>query len=270
MNTVSTMATLPNGITLPYLEQGELRGAPVVMLHGFTDSQLSFEPLLSYLPPSWRTIAVTLRGHGDSAYPADAGFRLDDFIDDLALFLDELGINRAILVGHSMGSVIAEGFALSHPDRVQGLVLLGAFASLLTNEVVRGFLEEEVFTITDPVTHDFALAFQESTIGQPVDPTFIARIVTDNLKLPARVWRDTGRALLEKDYLNELRLIDVPTLLLWGEQDQMIDRSEQEMLASAIPGADLVAYADNGHAIHWEAPERVASDLIAFVNRIAA
>ena len=71
---------------------------------------------------------------------------------------------------------------------------------------------------------------------------------------------------IDQDYVVQLREIDVPTLILWGEQDVLFPREEQERLAAAIPGATLKVYPETGHAVHWERPEQVVRDLEAFLK----
>src|SRR5688572_7520658 len=92
---------LPGGITLHYVERGDPAGVPVLLLHGYTDSWRSFEPVLPFLPPGVRAFALTQRGHGDSDRPA-TGYHPDDFVSDVEAFLDALGIESAVVVGHSM------------------------------------------------------------------------------------------------------------------------------------------------------------------------
>ena len=136
------------------------------------------------------------------------------------------------------------------------------------NEAVSG-LREEVQALVDPVPPEFVREFQESTIYQPIPQEFLDTVVSESLKLPARVWRDyMEQAVLSIDhnYVVELREIDVPTLSLWGEQDPLFPREEQERLARAIPGATLKVYPETGHAVHWERPEQVVRDLEAFIK----
>ena len=111
--------------------------------------------------------------------------------------------------------------------------------------------------------------FQESTIYHPVPEEFLDAVVSESLKLPARVWRDymEGSVLsIDHDYVVQLREIDVPTLILWGEQDALFPREEQERLAAAIPGCTLKVYPESGHVVHWERPEQVVRDLEAFMR----
>jgi non-heme chloroperoxidase len=109
--------------------------------------------------------------------------------------------------------------------------------------------------------------FQESTIYYPVPEEFLETVVSESLKLPARVWRDyIEGVVLTVDHAARLDGIDVPTLILWGEQDALFPREEQERLAAAIPGATLKMYPETGHAVHWERPEWVVRDLEAFIK----
>ena len=119
--TVST-ATLESGWALSYAEQGDSSRPAVVLLPGPTDSWLSYEPVLARLPESVRAIAVSQRGHGDSDKPA-TGYRVEDFAADVLLFLDALGIERAVLAGHSGSCLVARRVAIDQPERVAGLVL---------------------------------------------------------------------------------------------------------------------------------------------------
>lgn len=97
--TVESVA-LSTGVTLPYVEQGDRSGVPVVLFHGPTDSWRSFELLLAQLPASLRAFAVSQRGHGDADRP-EAGYRPQDFADDVVAFMDAVGLEAAVLAGHS-------------------------------------------------------------------------------------------------------------------------------------------------------------------------
>jgi pimeloyl-ACP methyl ester carboxylesterase len=107
---------LANGINIQYVEQGEPSGTPVLFLHGVTDSWRSFEPVLPHLPASIHAYALSQRGHGDSTSPA-AGYSFRDFASDVVAFMDALNIKSAVIVGHSMGSYVAQRFAMDHPER---------------------------------------------------------------------------------------------------------------------------------------------------------
>ena len=259
---------LKTGLRLHYAEQGDLTGEAIVFLHGYSDSWFSFSRVLPLLSPEYHAFALTHRGHGDSDKP-QCCYTPEDFAADVDAFMEALGIEEATLVGASTGALFAQRVALSYPRRVSRLVLVGAQTPVNeANEVVLG-LQEEVRALEDRVPPEFVRAFQEGTIHQPVLQEFLDTVVSESLKLPARVWRDylEGAVLsIDQDYVLELREIDVPTLMLWGEQDPLFPREEQERLAAAIPGATLKVYPETGHAVHWDRPEWVVRDLEEFMK----
>ena len=259
---------LEAGLRLHYAEQGDPTGEAIVFLHGYSDSWFSFSRVLPLLSAEYHAFALTQRGHGDSDKP-ECCYTPDDFAADIDAFMDAVGLEEATVVGASTGALFAQRVVLSYPRRVSRLVLVGAQTPANeANEVVSG-LQEEVRALEDPVPPEFVRAFQESTIYQPVPQEFLDTVVSESLKLPARVWRDylEGAVLsIDQDYVLPLREIDVPTLILWGEQDPLFPREEQERLAAAIPGATLKVYPETGHAVHWDRPEWVVRDLEEFMK----
>lgn len=265
MTPVVKAVDLSDQVTLPYVEQGDPMGPSVVFLHAIADSWHSFERVLSHLPGSIHAIAPTQRGHGDASRPT-AGYRSRDFAADLAAFMNAIDLDAAILVGGSSAGFIARRFAIDHPERTLGLVLLGSPASLYDKPGVQDMWDSTMSELVDPIDPGFVRDFAESALAQPVPQTFLETIVQENLKVPARVWRETFRGLLEERLSEEVNTIRAPTLIMWGDQDSILPRSDQEALASAIPGSRLVVYTGAGHAFYWEEPERVASDLAGFVE----
>jgi non-heme chloroperoxidase len=257
--------SLSTGVRLQYAERGDPMGEAIVFLHGYSDSWYSFSRVLPLLSPSYHAFALTQRGHGDSDKP-ECCYTPEDFAADVDAFMEAVGIEKATLVGASTGALFAQRAALSYPRRVDRLVLIGAQTP--ANEAVTG-LVEEMRALEDPVPPGFVREFQESTIYQPVPQEFLDTVVSESLKLPARVWRDymEGAVLsIDHDYVLELRKIEAPTLMLWGEQDPLFPREEQERLAAAIPGASLKVYPETGHAVHWDRPEWVVRDLEEFMT----
>ncbi len=260
--------TLSTGVRLHYADRGDPTGEAIVFLHGYSDSWFSFSRVLPLLSPEYHAFALTQRGHGDSDKP-QCCYTPEDFAADVDAFMEAVGIEEATLVGASTGALFAQRVALSYPHRVSRLVLIGAQTPANeANEAVMG-LQEEVRALEDPVPPEFVRAFQEGTIHQPVPQEFLDTVVSESLKLPARVWRDylEGAVLsIDHDYVLALGEIDVPTLILWGEQDPLFPREEQERLAAAIPGATLKVYPETGHAVHWDRPEWVIRDLEEFMK----
>lgn len=260
---------LRNGITLEYVEHGGPSGLRIVFLHGGTDSWRSFEPVLPHLPSAVHAFVPTQRGHGDSDRP-ESGYRFLDFSNDLHAFMDALDIPAALIVGHSMGSYVGLRFAIDHPDRTLGLVLVGAFPTLRRNAGVQELWDGAVSTLTDPVGRDLVVDFQTSTLARPISPDFLDTVVAESLKVPARVWREMFTDFRTADFSNEIGGLTAPTLIMWGDRDSFMTREDQLALNAAIRDSRLLIYPGGGHAIHWEDPERFTADLLAFAAEALA
>ena len=258
-------ARLATGVRVPYGEQGDADGVPVVFLHPYADSHRFFELALPYLPAGVHAYLPTQRGHGDADKPP-SGYSLDELSSDVAAFLDAVRVGRAVLVGHSSGGYVAQRFALDHPDRVLGLVLVGAPASLHGR---RAPFADAVQAMQDPVDPNLVRQVLETLpLIQPVPAAFVDVMITESAKVPAGVWRTALAELTAAGPPTETATITVPTLILWGEHDEVL-RNEQEALAAAIPGSQLICYPDTGHLIVWERPQQVAADIAAFTSQFA-
>lgn len=267
MSRTTDTVQLSTGVTLPYLEQGDPAGVPMVLLHGYSDSSRSFELLLPHLPDSIHAYAYTQRGHAGATKPR-AGYRVADNVADAEAFMDALGIEAAMIVGHSAGSYVAQRFALDHPDRTLGVVLIGAFRSFHDNPGVLEF-GEAVAELADPVDPEFVRDFQEGCVAEPVPSAFIEAIIAGSMELTAQVWKDYYHGLVEAPVPTESGTIAKPVLILWGDQDVFCPRSDQEALLAAIPQAALEVYPGTGHCPHWEQPERAAAEIVAFASDVA-
>jgi pimeloyl-ACP methyl ester carboxylesterase len=265
---VRSVVLADRGVTLQYVEQGDPSGVPVILLHGVTDSWRSFEPLLPHLPSSFRAFAISQRGHGDSSRPAE-GYRYVDFSEDVRAFMDVLRLPAAVVVGHSMGGLVAERFAIDHPERTLGLVIMGSFKTIRGNHDVRELWSSTISRMDGSVSPAFVRGFQESTLARPVPPDYFETVVAESLKVPARVWRATFAEFLLQDHSDALGRVTAPTLVLWGEKDAFSGRAEQDALVASIPGARLVTYAAGGHALHWEDPKVIAEELSRFAHATA-
>jgi non-heme chloroperoxidase len=256
---------LSTGPQLHYAERGDREGEAIVFLHAYVDSWFWFSRVLPLLSPEYHAFAPDQRGHGDSEKP-ECCYTVDDFAADVDAFMEAVGVDESTLVGQSSGGLIAQRVALSYPHRVSRLVLIGAPISLLHNEALIE-LGEEMLALEDPIPPEFVREFVESTIYHPVPEEFVAGAVLECLKVPARVWRDYWKGvLLAVDDTARLGEIKAPTLILWGERDDLLPREEQERRAAAIPDATLRVYPDTGHAVAGERPEWVVRDLEAFMK----
>lgn len=119
---------LPDGIRMAYVELGPRDGTPVVLIHGYTDSDLDWASLVPYLSKHFRLILPDLRGHGSSSKP-ECCYTRYDFAYDVKLLLDALHVRRADIVGHSLGSIVAQTFAENWPRRTARVILIASTAS---------------------------------------------------------------------------------------------------------------------------------------------
>ena len=254
---------LKTGLRMRYAYQGNPQGRPIILLHGYGDSWFSYSPILPLLDKKYRIYIPDQRGHGDSDRPRD-GYALKQFAADVVAFMDAMNVKEATIVGHSMGSFIAQHVASQVPNRVTKLVLIGS-ATKIRNNVVKG-LQQEINALTDPLPEKFVRDFQTSVAFKPLPPEFLDGIVRESMKLPARVWRDVMTQMVAPEGEVELGKIKSPTLIIWGDKENIFPRSEQDSLMAALRNAVLKVYPDTGHAPTWERPERVAKDLQDFLN----
>jgi non-heme chloroperoxidase len=261
-----SFARLSNGLRLAYVEQGARNGPVVLMLHGYTDSHRSYDLLRQQLPESWRVIALTQRGHGQSDKPA-TGYEAEDIASDIPHFLDALGVKTAVIVGHSMGALTALQVAADYPERVAGIVLMGAFASYSDKPEVAD-LAAAVATFDEHVDGEFVLSFQESTFAEIIPQRFLDTIVAESLRCPAFVWRAALRGQINAAVINAALRCQAPALLIHGAKDAFVPITDQLKLRDVLPSARLFSMQNVGHAPHWERPAETSALIQAFVGEL--
>jgi non-heme chloroperoxidase len=259
--------SLPASITLEYARQGYGTGTPLVFLHGVTDSWRSFEGLLAKLPADMPVYAISQRGHGNSSRPV-AGYLYQDLASDLRFFMGALALPPAVVVGHSMGAMVAKRFAAEYTDQVAGLVLMGGWPTLRRHPVIEEFVASAIHTLIDPIDPAFVRDFQLGTLSRDVPAQLVETAVSESLKVPAYIWRAAFEGFLSNDSSGDSERVAAPTLIAWGERDLYASRSDQDALLAGIEGSRLVVYEGAGHAFHWEDPASFAADLVAFVRAL--
>jgi pimeloyl-ACP methyl ester carboxylesterase len=157
------LAVLRDGPELPYVEQGDPDGVPVVLLHAWLDSRRCFDQLMAVLPKRIRAFAFDQRGHGDATKPTD-GYGLREFADDVGAFMDAVGLDAAVLVGAPSGGYVAQRFAVDNPGRTLGLALLGSPRSL---RGPRPRFADVLATLEDPIDAAFVRELNEGIVRFP-------------------------------------------------------------------------------------------------------
>ena len=262
--------TLP-GVRLHVRDSGPAEAPVLLMLHGFGASLHTWEPWAVALSEHYRVIRIDLPGSGLSP-PDPSGVYTDArSMQILLAWLDQLGVARVTLVGHSIGGRIAWGMAARHPGRVARLVLLApdGFAS-------PGFAygqTAELPTALKLMTHVMPKPMLRlSLLPAYADPHALsdrlAERYFDLMRAPGA--RAALLARLQQTVLSDprplLRGIAVPTLLVWGEQDAMIPVSNAADYLAALPDARLVALPGIGHLPQEEQPARGLAALQAFLQ----
>lgn len=253
--------SLPDGISLAYVEMGDPKGRPVILIHGFTDNARDWVPLVGLLSPHERLIAIDIRGHGASSKPECCYQRLD-FAYDIKLLLDALKIDRADIVGHSLGSIIAQTFAEYWPERTRKVVLISSTGGPKPGAPpAAGGIDyvAEIRKLHEPIDPDSPFMRAWWSSPTPVDEDFLSRQRRDAAHIPLAVWLavlDQGMSAM--DLQSTLPRLKAPCLLIWGEVDPIFTEDERATLRAALPAARVKVFPGLGHNPFWEKPKDVA------------
>lgn len=254
-------------LTIAYRRHGDDDGLPMLLLHGGLATSRWWEPFMSLLPPEILAIAPDLRGCGQSDKP-ERGYTVDEMAADLDALLEALDWHDVDLVGHAFGGAIAVEYTLSHPQRVRTLTLV-APAPI-----------EGVYTPIDTLMLLEQMRTDRSLLAQALDavmPAFTAnagkhahlfsQFVDDAASLAPPVYTGMATALAHWNRFGDARRLTLPTLLVWGDQDIIVERDAMTRTLIAIPGAgNLEVLRNVGHAPMLEAPVALAERLIEFIT----
>ena len=257
-------ARLPNGLRMAYLELGNPGGEPLLLLHGYTDSSRSWSLTAPYLD-RYRLIIPDQRGHGASDAPTCC-YSTSQFAEDARLLLDHLGIPRAAVAGHSLGSMVGISLAADHPERVSKLILIGSTALV---PVKRGdWLYDNAARLKAPLDPSSQFLRDWHPANQPtrVDPAFADAVMKDLLVIPLHVWRGVMRELASVPAGRHAADVKAPVLVLSGGKDPLFPKEHHTSLLKAFPHAEAQVFAELGHNPNWERPQEVASAMARFLD----
>lgn len=247
-------------------------GAPVVLLHGILASSDMWSEQVRDLATGYRVITIDARGHGRSAH-ATTAFTIADMIEDAVAVLDELGIDRAVWAGLSMGGMVALSAAVRAPQRVRALILLDTDAgpAPLADRVQYRIMSAvaAVVGLRPLVSRIIALSLGPTTRRTRPD------IVADWRARFLRAHVPSGRQAIgavagREDLRGRLRDIAVPTLVIVGEEDPTFPPPIARAIASGIPDAHLVVIPESGHVTPVEQPEAVTRAMRSFLDALPA
>ena len=271
---------LGGGLGLEVLEAGAPGARPLMLVHGFTGAKEDFADHLDALAASgWHVVAPDLRGHGASDRPPGGeSYGLRRFAADLVHLAGALGWARFTLLGHSMGGMAAQHLAIDAPDRLEGLVLMG------TSHSVPDGIDPVVVELGKAVVRSGGMGLLVEAARPPAGPLGTPahdRVVRQRagyrefserktLSASADMWLAMVDELLaQPDRLADLAAVEVPTLVLVGEQDRSF-LAHSRRIAAAMPRARLVVVPDAGHSPQFENPRAWFEALSAFLDDLAA
>jgi pimeloyl-ACP methyl ester carboxylesterase len=265
-------------VQLAITEAGE-GGRPLMLVHGFTGAATDFEDFVEpFAELGWHVVTPDLRGHGGSSKPTDeAAYGFDLFAGDLLRLADALDWDSFVLLGHSMGGMIAQVLTLDAPERVEALILMDTGHGSLT--VDPALLELAVTTAREQgidVVADFMGANDDGPLASDAwrrkvaeDPSYKER-GDRNLRAssPAMFAAMIQQISSTPDRLGELAAVSVPTLVMVGEEDAPFLGASRRM-ADTIPDARLAVLPGGGHSPQFEAPEAWLAVMTDFLGSLA-
>jgi pimeloyl-ACP methyl ester carboxylesterase len=256
----SSKSLTVNGLAVHYLEWGKADAPPIVCVHGYTSSADAFNALARHLKDRFHILAPDVRGHGESAWSPTAAYRYEDQAGDLAEFIRRLELDKFVLIGTSMGGIIAMTYAAENVDRLLGLVIndIGPDAEAGTQRITQtvGNRPDEFATLEE------AMAYRRSA-----SPILAARNAEDQHELALGVLRrGTGGKWawkMDPAYIRErvergppvrpplwpvFQGVACPTLVVWGSDSDVLSEAQARRMVDALPRGELVRVPGIGHA----------------------
>ncbi|TGQ52064.1 alpha/beta hydrolase [Mesorhizobium sp. M1C.F.Ca.ET.193.01.1.1] len=240
------------GLDLAYVEVAGSE-PPLLLVHGFTDTSRSFSLLARHLAGR-RLIMPDLRGHGASR--ARGGCDVADFAEDIAGLIRRLGLNRPIVVGHSLGAMVSIALASRYPQLVGGLVVMAG--TLKTGFLPDHPLVTGVEALRDPISPADPFFEWWHQCGPDVPRAFLVGMAREASAIPAARWRAILEEIRRTDLTAAAKAVQAKTLIIAGACDPLFGEAHQQELAQALTGSRLVWAQDCGHNPHWEDPVFVA------------
>lgn len=252
------------GVHINAIDRGA--GEPVVFLHGIGGDAGNWAPQLDVLAATRRVVALDSRGFGQSDRTYGR-MSLADYAQDVLLVMSELGISRAPIVGLSVGGMIAQTVALAAPERVARLVLADTSshsdADMRAQQTAAGAaaiahgMPATAAALMPAIFSQAAIAEQRRYV-RDFEESFSS---TDPLTYSIGL-----QAIAELDVTEELHRIDVPTLVLVGDEDVLTPPEHSKVIASAVPGAELFVIGDAGHVSNLDQPGVFTEHLVRFLD----
>lgn len=258
-----------------YRDDGNPNGPVLLLLHGANSSLQTWEPMVAELGQQFRLVSFDQHGHGLTGPQVDHDYSSQMRVQAGVEVLDELGIEQAIWVGNSMGGGVSWRAAMLAPDRVSGLLLIDP-SGAQTGEKIKPYIGARIAStwvgqkVLPVITPRFIVArslretvAEAATMTEPMIDRYweMVRYPGNRAAMAAAMTQER-----ESDLWNTIDTINVPTLILWGEQDNVIPVSHGAAFAERISGSQLITYPQAGHLPMEEIPTIVANDIRTWFN----
>jgi pimeloyl-ACP methyl ester carboxylesterase len=260
--------TLKNGITLRYVTAGN-GPTPIIFIHGYSFSADAWEKVLARLPAKYTAYAYDLRGFGDSSKP-DKGYAFSDYVEDLAQFMDAKQISKAVLVGHSLGAIFLQDFAVAYPERVMSLVLSNAQArnrglggkvpDLIAKRIAAYGDREANRKVFEATTPSYFMAGNLSDTDKQ-------QFIETNLKSGTPALKEVFEVIFTTPVIPPDRFtrIKAPTLVVASTHD-IVPCTVAAALSEGIPHCRIFVVERAGHTPMWEHPDRWCEGVFQFLD----
>ncbi|GAB2044120.1 alpha/beta hydrolase [Agathobaculum sp. TL06] len=251
--------SLPTGITMYYMEAGDPSAEPLLLIHGFTDSSRIWRETMLSLQDRYHMFAVDLRGFGQTDKPDQFIYTPVQHSEDLTAFLDAVNVDSCFVMGHSMGSLIAQTLAFCVPERVKKLILASTLVrGHTTGDEMQGIYEHfenmDFSRMTDQEMQEEFLPHPENC----ADPDFPAAYLSTLRGVPGKSLRAAMFSMNQTDNRYFVQFIHAPVLILWGTSDEILTADYQAEVRAAFPLARYQELVGISHEIPTEIPKQLS------------
>ena len=282
----SQFLTLDDGTRIHYRDEGNQLGQVIVLVHGFNGSLFNFERLVPYLSEDYRLVSLDLPAFGLTGAIPSGEYSTQRFMKTINQLVDSLDIDKFSIAGNSMGGGVSWRYTLKHPEQINGLILIASSSVRVAREEEADSDEDE----SSPLAWRLLFSNLTRKILLFFTPKFFAeqglKTSVYNQDLATKEWANQFHELVLLEGSREaiismfsgdrfgtetpeiFKQISAPTLVIHGEEDNLIELDSVRHFEQNIPDVKVKIYADIGHLPMYEDPERTAKDIRGFIDTI--
>lgn len=244
----------------------------IILIHGFLSSTYTFNKLIPLLAEHFSVLAIDLPGFGRSEKSATFRYSYSNYAHLVVKCMEHFSIQKAVLAGHSMGGQISLNIARLYPEKVKKLILLCS----------SGYLKKSKRFLVYCSYLPFFRYFAKRHVRKYDVKKELQNVLYDHKLITDEMIQEFARPLSENDFYKslirllrhregdlsseQLKQIDVETLLIWGEEDRVVPFEIGKRLAKELPNAKIISYRETGHLITEERPKEIVNDILSFVS----